>query len=80
MGEDKTDLSEIYAAWDGVDAAIRKIVCALPWQMTKAAEELEAAQAKMRDFLHRRDISAALLMTSPAGRRALNDQGGADGG
>ena len=48
---DRDKLKEIFAVWDELDSAVNRIVTALPFQMTEAAERLEVARRKMRGVI-----------------------------
>ena len=53
----------ILAAWDEVDRASNRMITALPFQMTEAAERLEAARKAMREVLY---ASVSSRLAKPA--------------
>lgn len=46
------DFSKLLQAWDELDQAANRIVTALPFQMTEAAERLEVARKGMREAIY----------------------------
>lgn len=44
---------DLLAAWDLFNAAIDRVVCALPSQLTAAANALESARREFRETLQR---------------------------
>jgi hypothetical protein len=48
---DEAEFLQLFAAWDEVDAAMRRVSCSLPWQMSESIKAMEEAQAAMTAHL-----------------------------
>lgn len=59
---DDSDAIRLMVAWDNLEVAAQKVETSLPWQMSDAIRELEAARLRMREVLQefiRRNVSRA---------------------
>lgn len=46
------DYTKLLQAWDEMDRAANRMITALPFQMTDAAERLDAARKEMREAIY----------------------------